>query len=645
MNIIKSLKSYNNNNLTISSALNEYKFCIILARTNYGKGIIVYSGNLVYVQSMVDISDLEIIGITKYVEPYPKPIKPIGNLFIDELDTELFYSPKTSISPLIDILKKRFCNDDNIKTIIGSMTICGNVSVSEINYWMYRNGLYKYRFMNYRDSKITKDCEYTMIDEMVITYIGNHYIWVKNKAYNRPELDILPYNVENISLKNNWSKIFPYNRDLIKIIAISINAVITPTGPSIYMITTYPPGKTFINFDSNKLLSEFFKWLREDIMNNITTIILAGYFSSLFDFELLKASMSPHMGWSFIENDYMVSQDGLKIILMDFANFSFKLTLEEYCQYWNKNNAYNIKDLITKQEAKIKIKLLEKSSLKFISVLYDSIITQSVALNTLLSPWNVSLFNRIEDIIIVKSNYSAATHIGNSVYYPSGYDAFNFIQQSIQSKYVKTVGVSNPKSYSVYRLKSIVDIIGNESYPVGLPMYVKSFNEDKLYIALCKITIKNNIKIPIIFNDDINESSYTFYTPLTSIDIQLARKIGGYKIKEICGLQWEESVRVKKCIDDTIDNVGNIYTDKSDYVHNYLTQKTDLIAHNDIYHMNTLFAAFAVSYCRKKLHTLIENIDSHFLGDYVIKHNYRELWISNTLTLDTHFLCDTIKMN
>ncbi|AUI80596.1 EEv maturation protein [White-tailed deer poxvirus] len=648
--IFKSLSENNSDdeNNHIITALEEYKFSIVLARTKCGKGIIVYSSNLSTVKSMIDLSTLEIAGITKYVEPCPPPMSPISKLFIDESESDYYYSPATSRSPLIDILIKRASSEKEIENNIKNLDITGNVTVSEINYWMCCNGLAKYRFMNYRDDKI-KETSYTLIDEMIITYIGNHYIWVKDKlSYTRPELDILPYDIESISQKNMWSKIYPYNRHFLKIFSIYVNAIITPTGPSIYMISVYP-GKCFIDFDSKKLISEFLKWVRET-MNNVSTIAMVGYLSSVFDFSLLRASWPEDSGWTFIGHNNIVSKDGLKIVLLDVANFSCGMTLKEYCNHWEKVTITPPKDLITKHEAKLKIKLIERCALKTVTTLYNSINNHFTALNVLIQPWFMLSFNKLEDMIITKVLHMSASNVGGNMYYPTGNDSINFIYQSIRSKYVKTVNTSQClKTYSIYRLKSLLKLIEFCKYPIGVPKYVKEGSCDKLYIALCEVTVKRDVRIPIIFLDDVTEPSYTFYTPLTCVDIELARMIGGYKIRELGALQWDSSVHISDYLFDTINNVGKLsIEDTVDNLIDKIMNVSELFPHKEEdYFPNYLlpFAAFSASYCRMKLHSIIKRVDSHFLGEYVFRHNYKEVWINDSFKKDQLFLSEMVKVN
>lgn len=169
-----------NNEFNIINALETYKHSIILARLGSGKGVIIYLNNLDLVRSVTKLSHLEIVGITKYAEPYFIDMH-MHKLFIDEVDTETFFSPKTSISPLVDIVKRRALENDKINKSVHKLHVFENknISLSEINYWMCDNGLSNYRFVNYKNSK--KGNDYTLIDEMIIGCIGKHYIWVKQK--------------------------------------------------------------------------------------------------------------------------------------------------------------------------------------------------------------------------------------------------------------------------------------------------------------------------------------------------------------------------------------------------------------------------------------------------------------------------------
>ncbi|AAN02752.1 putative EEV maturation protein [Lumpy skin disease virus] len=631
-----------NNEFNIINALETYKHSIILARLGSGKGVIIYLNNLDLVRSVTKLSHLEIVGITKYVEPYFIDMH-MHKLFIDEVDTETFFSPKTSISPLVDIVKRRALENDKINKSVHKLHVFENknISLSEINYWMCDNGLSNYRFVNYKNSKKGND-DYTLIDEMIIGCIGKHYIWVKQKKkYNRPELDILPYNVKSIASKRLWSKNNIYD-EVVTIIPIIINSIITPLGPSIYMMTSF--GKSFINFNSKELILCFLKWLKETILINIKTAFLVGFLSNVFDFLLLKASWPKNIGWNFIGNDYIVSDDGFKLILVDIANFSCKMEISDYFKQWNNKKKIIIpKDFITEEEAKCKIKALEKMALESVLVLYDSINKQYDVLNNLIYPFNMFSFNRIEDIFLTKIIQTSLSKVNNFMYYPLEHDTVRFIMQLIRFKNVKTVNYSPKKKFVIFKVKSILDIISLGRYPIGFPIYKRSIdiNNNNLYIALCKVSKNNNVKIPII--DDELETS-VFFTPLTSIDIKLMRKIGGYKIKELGVLEWENSITFHN--DDFMKTIDHIKEILSDDIVDYIVNNNELLEH---YENNTtlnnyllLFKAFSISYCRFNIHSLIQKIDSHFLGDYVLMYNYKEIYISDDFKKDKNALYEMI---
>ncbi|WAH70987.1 EEV maturation protein [Eptesipox virus] len=616
-----------NNQDFITPTLNEHKGSIVLARTDCGSGIIIYDDNIDQVKLITELEKLEIVAITEHAAPKPQPFKPISKLFIDESDNENYYFPKTTSSYAYDILCKRSENIPILKNALQKFYLDKNSSITKINEWLCKHYLYKYRFINYKDDRYTNTSTYTFIDEFIITFIGHHAIWVKSKIYSRPEMDVLPYNVEAIALKSNWTKMFSYNKQFLRMFTITINAIITSTGPLIYMISVYP-GQTFINFNTKQLILDFITWIK-DAMTNVNSITLVGFMSSFFGFPLLKASWPAHCGWKFVGNDCIISDDGLKIFLVDVAKFACGLSFSSYCEKWEKKSVCYPKDLISKQEAKIMIKSNEKIAYKATELLYKAVNAQVTSMNILLSPLSMFSFNKIEDMFFTRVLTISSAISDKDIYYPVGVDAVNFIYQAIRPKSILTINKIQPKNYDKYKLKSILNCIANGLYPSGKPKFVKTPLENKLYIALCEVNIKNNLKIPIIFMDDVHDSCYTFYTVLTSIDIELARKIGGCKIKEISALQWDESINISINMKETVVSIDKLKSEESDMLLENLLEITELFSNKDNYIPNNLvlFSAFAVSYCRQKLHSLIAKIDSHFLGDVICNHNYKEFWI------------------
>ncbi|AAR07383.1 26L [Yaba monkey tumor virus] len=611
---------FNNKKSTddVSSFLNRYKYSIILARNNDGKGVIVHANNASHAKCMLNLSLLEIVGITKYVEPSPLPDKPISNLHIQSVDTETYYSPETSTSPLIDILRLKSKQYHDLNEFVLKLSKQGNVSISEINNCMCLNGMSKYRFFNYKDERfIEKEKNlYTFLDEMNISYIGHHYIWVKDKNYVRPDLDILPYNIKSINFNAEWKKLPMFNEQFLNFFTFSINSIITSTGPSIYMISTYP-GKCFVNFDSNKLIITFLGWITEN-MKDVNTIALIGFFSSVFDIPLLKASWNNSHGWNFVGDEYIISNNGLKVYLIDALNFSYNCSVSDYVSSWTTSNVELNKDFIFEQEARLTIKRLKKVSSACTTTLHNAVVNHISYLNSELYPMCFFSFFCLEDMIILKAMYLSAEEDNKQIYVPAGNTTTDIIFQSIRAYSVKTKDVSNKKIFYRYKLKSVLSVIESGLYPVGKPRHVKLSTNGKLYIALCKITIDRDIKIPIIHLNNIPEYCSTFFASLTSVDISLVKKIGGYIIEEIEAIEWDDYIKINK-ISELISILSKVNTD---LLINKFERGKIFPKVNECQFNNLLpFYAFAASYCRERVHNLIKKIDSHFLGNVVIKHN------------------------
>ncbi|AOP31738.1 exclusive to iev [Volepox virus] len=619
LNRVQTLLKTANNYETIEILRNYLRLYMILARNEEGHGIIIYNDNMDSVMSMIDITKLEAIGLTHCTKLKSPPPIPMCRLFMDEIDHESHYSPKTSDYPLIDILRKRSHEQGDIALALERYGIENTDSISEINEWLSSKGLSCYRFVKFNEYRKQKHhkkfSRYTIIDSMIIGHIGHHYIWIKNlDTYFRPEIDVLPFDIKYISNDELWSHIPSFDQVHIKTFAISVYGAITDDGPIPYMISTYP-GNTFVNFNSVKdLILDFLDWIK-DIMTNVRTIILVGYMSDLFDIPLLTAYWSNNCEWK-IYNNTLISSDGARVIWMDAYKFSCGLSLQNYCYHWGSKPESRPFDLIKKSDAKRNIKSLIKESIASLKSLFEAFETQSVSLEVLMSPCKMVSFSRIEDMFFtsVINRVTENTQLG--MYYPTSSAPSLFIESSICLEHI----IVNNQEANKYRIKSVLDIISSKQYPVGRPRYVKNGTKGKLYIALCKVTVPSNEYIPIIYHDDDNTT--TFDTVLTSVDIETAIR-GGYSIVELGAIQWDENLPELK--DYLLDSIKMIYELNAPTTNKLLEQLIDNINFNND-SIISLFYTFAISYCRSFIYSIMETMDSSYIAQY----NYKELYISRS---------------
>ncbi|AKJ93679.1 exclusive to iev [Raccoonpox virus] len=618
---IQTLLQTANDYETIEILRNYLRLYMILARNEEGRGIIIYNDNMDSVISMLDITKLEAIGLTHCTKLKSPPTAPMYRLFMDEIDHESHYSPKTSDYPLIDILKKRSHEQGDIALALERYGIDNTDSISEINEWLSSKGLACYRFVKfneYRNQKhYKKFSRYTIVDSMVIGHIGHHYIWIKNlETYVRPEIDVLPFDVKCISNDELWSRIPPSFDQVnnIKTFTVSVYGAITDKGPIPYMISTYP-GNTFVNFNSVKdLILDFLDWIK-DVISNVRTIILVGYMSNLFDLPLLTAYWPNNCEWK-IYNNTLISSDGDRVIWIDAYKFSCGLSLQDYCFHWGSKYDSRPFDLIKKSDAKRNIKSLVKESIASLKSLFEAFETQSVALEVLMSPCKMVSFPRIEDMFFTSVINRVTENTQLRMYYPTSYMSSLFIESSISLEYIT---VNNQES-SKYHIKSILDIISSKKYPAGRPKYVKNGTKGKLYIALCKVTVPSDDSIPIIYHDDDNTT--TFDTVLTSVDIETAIR-GGYSIVELGAIQWDENLpEIKDCL---LDSIKMIYELNAHTTNRLLEQLIENVNFTD-FSIISLFYTFAISYCRAFIYSIIETMDNTYISQY----NYKELYISNS---------------
>ncbi|AEN03616.1 hypothetical protein YKV027c [Yokapox virus] len=610
---------------------------VILARHEDGNGIICHYDNFENVLSLVDMTKLEVIGLTHCTRLRVLPTSPINRLFMNEIETDDYYSPKTSGYPLISILRKRALEQEDISVVLEEYNICDTDSISEINEWLSLKGLSCYRFIKFSDYRNCKKNigNKTIVDTMVIGHIGHHYIWIKNiEKYTRPEIDLLYFDIENIAQNYLWSSLLSYDQKCNKVFSIAVHGASITNGPIPYMISIYP-GPTFINFKSvNALLIEFINWIN-DIMINTNTIILVGFMNNLFDIPLLTAYWPTNSGWK-IYNNTIISDTGYKVIWIDVYKFSCGLRFQEYCYNWGTKPYNKPIDMIKKSDTRDNIKTIVKESILYVKSLYTAYDTQCTALEMLLNPCKLCSFRTIEDMVLTSIMYNAAKNEQIGIYYPVNENASRFVSSSICLDYIMINNNNNyNKSYYKYTIKSIIDLVSSKQYPFGRPRYVKKGTEGKLYIALCKVTLPNRNYKPVIYYDDDFES---FDVVLTSVDIETAIR-SGYNITELGAIQWDETIpNLKDYIDDNIKimNTLNTYINKK-----LLNRLINMEINTIVDSLISPFYAFVVSYCRAYINTIISSIDEK----YILKYNYKEIYISDSYKHINNDYLSCIKYN
>ncbi|QHG62585.1 EEv maturation [Cetacean poxvirus 1] len=628
----------------ITPLLSKYKMCVILAKTKYGQGIIIHLQNIKDIKSKIDLCLLDIVGITEYAEPVPPPKGVMPKFYMNSIDNCNHYSPSTSSIPLMDILHRRSQECPEIRKAISEYwnENCDNMySIMDINNWLCEHNLSKYRFVTVKNtrnkSKIQNTC--TVVDTMIICHIGFHAIWTKDYTkYIRPEIDILRYDVKSLSKSNMWNTLC--YKQIGRIITISINAIITHDGAvTPYMITTYP-GTTFINMDDpEQLILEFLDWLREDVTSSQCSVTLVGYYTNIFGFTILKSYFPYHSNnkWSFV-GDYLVYNNGIKVKLLDVLDFSCGLSVKEYVDMWSSHKEFCSPptDLLTKKEATCNITSLTKSAIEYTTCLYSAFTSQQDVLNILFSPCDMINYSSIEDLFVI----NALTKISLNevrIYTPTSGSLQSFIYEAIRLNFIDSINVNvhNYNNYSIFKLKSVIDVIFSSSYPLGKPRYVQHGTIGKLYIALCEVKRRKDVRIPVISFDENNTLDH-FDTVLTSVDIENAINIGGYSIKETGAIEWDVSSTIfSSYFNNCVCNIKNVKVDQTDLLLDQILNVSEVLTHKDEPNMDSrllVFYAFAASYCRVALHNSISKIDSHFLSDSIIKHNYNSICIKEPIS-------------
>ncbi len=593
----------------------------------------INASNSSRIESFIDLEDIEIVGIMEYEERTIVPSPPVSRFFMDEIDHEFYFSPKTSAYQPTEILQMRAKTNDDIFNCILFNGLDKLSSLSEANAWLCRYGLDKYRFVTLnkirnRGSRFLDDV--TVVDDNVVCHIGSHYIWVKDlERYVRPEMDILRYDLRSLAEESNWTSYTSQSNKFFVTFAISVYSIITNNGVVPYMIAVYPE-KCFVDLnDPQSLIREFANWLSEEINNN-STVVLVGFMNEFLDDLLLKYFLPPDIGWTFVEDNIIVSIDGYKIHLVDAVKYSCDLSLECYCLNWGGKGSSPPRDLITLQEAKSSVKSSSKAAVEYCKHLYAAFASQEVTINTLMSPLSMVSFSNLDEAFIMNILLKSSTKSKSYVYLPVNHIAKAFLTEAIRPTTIETIG--NTKSDVCFTIDSLMDVIISGDYPLGKPRYVSRGTPGKLYISLCEIKRREDIKIPIVFSEECPLENH-FDAVLTSVDIDLLIKIGGYKIREFGAIEWETSTKhFKTCTLDLTNKMSKLNTKQTDKLLEKILVNTRLFSDKSVDSIKSpvlFLLPFIAGYCRRKIHSIIEEIDSHFLGDVVTKHDYRRIWIDS----------------
>lgn len=542
-----------------------------------------------------------------------------------DIDTDTYFIPNSS--SLLDILKKRAYDVELKDLSFAIMSEMNNDELRNSDMVSLNKWLHKYNLLDYKIVLISDiDRRYksynkknTIID--VISVNGRDYnIWVKDVIeYYSPEYLRWSIDFKAASESNNWLpyslSISPLNEN-IHAFEFIVTLDRSNERLNIGAIFLYPD-IIITGVNSEDVIQKFLDQLEELIyQKNSDTIVLTGYHLTFFENTILERYISKYRDWIFTCNRLVHCKTGSEIFLFDAAMFFPPSNKKKYVKHWtgkkvNFKNFFQkdsqLEKYINSNSVTDRICYLQSSLHKHISCLMEIFELKGFDFN----------FSGLLDILIfsIQVNNNKDTY-----YYPKHYSSVSMLLSSIYTDYYSINDIDKDSKKIVF--KSIFPLITEGYYPEGKPYYTKTPKEGYLSICLCDIEISNDIKSPILYCKE-NKSAKKFTGVFTSVDIDTAVKLRGYKIKILECIEWPNKIKL-------FDNIGCVnklfieYQDDKplqeyqDYVHNEKSSQGYIFSYllkgnvtEDILAMkscrnNLPIIAFIISYCRSYTYKLLE---------------------------------------
>ncbi|ALA62453.1 virion release protein [Turkeypox virus] len=499
-----------------------------------------------------------------------------------------------------------------------------NADIFEINKWLYENNLLDYKFVLLED--IGKKCKVfdkknTIID---IVNIGNekYYVWVKEviEYYTPDELEWFP-DLSEIVNTDNWVKYTDSsNRTVCEYMVISFEFIVATRKDKGYYQTCFIllyPDKIITGKTNNETIEKFLSYLENLIYENINKqIILVGFHNEFLENIIIKNLLGNSSEWMFYGRNILHIETGKEIKLLDISVFFPPSTKRKYVKHWTEKDI-KYKNFLKVGDIDRNISNLSTNMLTRITYLHTSInnhlcyITDRFAL-----PFFNFDFSGILDIILSRL-YASNTNI----FYPVHVSAISVIIDSIYADYYFISEINDTSKKLSF--KSIFPVIINRYYPEGKPYYTTTPNKSKLSICLCRVEIYKDIPNPILYSK-ANRSHKKFIGMFTSVDIDTAVELGGYKIKILGCIEWPDK-------SEMLVNIPLLYKleDYNDWIISYILKGN--ITEDCIYESkknNLPIISFIVSYCRSHIHKLLSCGVYKLSG--IVKYKYNQIIYKDT---------------
>ncbi|AIZ77260.1 putative EEV maturation protein [Parapoxvirus red deer/HL953] len=547
-------------------------------------------------------------------DPMAPPLaQPTQRFAIVSRDDPCCYLPD-SHSPFLDILRRRARDEPALAAALEDAPPPADaLGMDELNRWLCDAGLYALRLVAVDAARRLGAPlrRQTLVDVMNVCYVGTYAIWVKDpEAYVRPETDVLAHDARAAAQPAAWAQPHLHTPSGSSVVAwfcyrhcsdgrLRLNSVVTSTG------------QIFRGASTHMVVRELLMWL-STCREHMTVY---GFYSSFFDAEQVFALAG--RGWTRVGANTIISKLGNRVTFVDLARFAPGTLFSEYCEFWGGACVDVPEDILQADE---NAALAEDAAAVATHALADAAAAHQAALARIFPSCDMAAFRGLCDMVLG----NAARGCGACPMHASALDlvgAALFLEEAGENPI--------PAEARCFRLSSPLREAAGKLYPVGKPQLVTSLTRGLLSVALCEVERSPDVRIPVLFDPE-DEDSLRFSAVLTSVDLETAARLKGYSVRVVCALEWGRSEEVlRRGIEAQMAATRELNIPQtSNLMSRVASMPLPLESDEGVSaRCSAVVRAFAASYCRSAVHSFIERVDCHFLGNFVVRHGHDRFWV------------------
>uniref|UniRef100_A0AAU7E0F4 EEV maturation protein n=1 Tax=Rousettus bat poxvirus TaxID=3141933 RepID=A0AAU7E0F4_9POXV len=597
---------------------------------------VVVSEDTLELARMLCAIDSARVRAARAAPPHAEP--PAPEMFMDEVMLESAFSPKTTSPPSLRAILFQRATTENDDRLLQALLAHGSdeelgCTQAAINAWLERHGLGEMLLVTtaqLRRQGVPLGAR-TLIDDMTVACVGRHSIWVRiPEKYVRPEIDVLRYDVAALCDADNWAtlRVPSLAAAAVPVVAVVMHTRVAECGVVPYMVSTFPKNIFVDECSAEMLLVCFLRWLRTCFTTTSTRLLLVSFLSNLYLLPMLRQHWPRQStGWRLVGNA-LVFRHKFTAVIVDAARFACGASSREYCAAWAGRTPRAVQDMISADGVPGAI-LHADASIASAEAMHAAFTAQLAALRGIMPACGPDRFPCLGSMVLANAAFVGMCSENVRVHFPAHPTVAAFVRDSMLHGAAHTLrGSGTDLPGGEMYLRSVLQHVAAGMYPVGLPYFTHTCNAARLSIALCRVTRKSSVQIPFLFSKDC-PSAATFDAVLTSVDINTAVRLGGYKISVVGALEWEVSRPLLRPGFQQILACASTSSSASvRQLVSWLSSSPDVI-HSQVLGVGAdecaLLAAFAVSYCRERLHTAIAQFDNHFFSAHVLECAYNRV--------------------